>query len=363
MFSGFGASSSPKMSGHAAMDKGFTNFTSEAALGGSTTLTQPGQIVKTLGAATTFLIQVIFRDVTPMPVVYRGKRYVKTQYGEISHPHYIQRNELVCKSGWRVAQVTASGTVLNVAPLDKCFGGLPFVMHRDYEQAFRMWSFGEIDQIISKTRSLNYRSQLVTLALEFAANPVILADAENAASIEGGTVSAGSVVKKKRGSEIRWMEPPQIGPEFFSFYQKQTQDIDVISGIHDVQQGQRPAAQETRDLECDETPAARPVPGDRWTGRDDRPRGDPLGVQRPLRRRLRRAADAGVPEGDGGAALPVGGDRRTGVAEGGRVARIRRGRSAHGTAQRDARDSEGRGSQSGSGRQEWRRVADTRRRA
>jgi hypothetical protein len=247
MFSGFGASSAPKMSGHASYDTGFTPLrnTSDSVVGGSTTLTQPGQTVKTLGAATTFLIQVIFRDVTPMPVVYRGKRYVKTPYGEISHPHYIQRNELVCKSGWRVAQVTASGTVLNVAPLDKCFGGLPFVMHRDYEQAFRMWSFGEIDQIISKTRSLNYRSQLVTLALEFAANPVILADAENAASIEGGTVSAGSVVKKKRGSEIRWMEPPQIGPEFFSFYQKQTQDIDVISGIHDVQQGQRPVGIQT----------------------------------------------------------------------------------------------------------------------
>jgi hypothetical protein len=242
---GFGPSSAPKMVSPIPMDRGFTNFTSEAQAVGGSTLGPPGQVVKTLGAATTFLVQVIFRDVTPMPVVYRGKRYVKTPYGEISHPHYLTRNELVCKSGWRVAQVTANGVVLNVAPLDTCFGGLPFVMHRDYEQAFRMWSFGEIDQIISKTRSLNYRSQLVTLALEFAANPVILADAENAASIEGGTVTAGSVVKKKRGSEIRWMEPPQIGPEFFSFYQKQSQDIDIISGIHDVQQGERPPGIQT----------------------------------------------------------------------------------------------------------------------
>jgi len=239
-------STSPRMATPAGADRGFTDTSSSDPLrSGTTFLTAPGGTMRSIGAATTFLIQIIFRDLSVTPVVYRGSRYVNTPYGEVSHPHYMTVPELVCKSGWRVLQITANGVICNLAPLDECFWGLPFTIHRDYEQAFRMWGFGEIDHILSKTKAIDYRSQLVTLALEYAANPVVLADDVNVNVINSPSVEAGSVLSKKRGSEIRWMEPPQIGPEFFAYLQAQKADIQDISGVQDAQAGARPPGIQT----------------------------------------------------------------------------------------------------------------------
>ena len=245
MMSNLWVSNPPRMAGYAAADRGFANFTSEPTPDGTTALTPPAGNMRSIGAATTFLIQIIFRDVSVAPVVYEGRRFVKTPMGEISHPHHVQVPELVCKSGWRVLQITAGGVVCGLAPLDECYWGLPFTMHRDYEQAFRMWGFGEIDHIMSKTRSIAYRSQLITLALEYAANPVVLSDDVNTNLINNPSVVAGDVLSKKRGSEIRWMEPPRIGEEMFAFLQAQKSDIQDISGVQDAQAGARPPGIQT----------------------------------------------------------------------------------------------------------------------
>lgn len=235
---------SGNMVGYAAQDRGFANFSSETALPGSTFLTNPAASLRNEYAYTTFLLQLFFRDMTHMMVTYRGKIHDTSTGGW----HWAHQSvpEPVCQSEWRVIQMTANGTLLDIAQQDPCYGGTPITIGRDVEQAHRFFATGEIDPIIPKTRAYNRRLDMLNRALEYQCAPVLVADPGTGIDVNRAAVEAGEILRKRdRGSQVSWLEIKGPVEQQFALLQSERQDIDVISGVHDVQQGQRPPGIET----------------------------------------------------------------------------------------------------------------------
>ena len=189
---------------------------------------------------TTFLLQMIVRDETLREVTYMGTKVLRdgTQVAGMHEKGTVP----CCPNGWRVISMTASGLFLHPPmPLDSCFDGLPFVMGRRYPRTDRLWCFGELDQIIPMQREINRRRKNLSRALELSANPPVITSKDSGLLPNINTVEAGEILKIARGSELKWME--FRGPSEFQFQMLgiDQRDVDTISGVHDVQQGQRPA--------------------------------------------------------------------------------------------------------------------------
>jgi len=152
----------------------------------------------------------------------------------------FQRPEDTCPSGWRLLQFTASGAFLGSQPVDPAFLGLPLEFGRDYGQAGRFYSPGEIDHIIPINRSVNKRYNLLNRSLEFEAIPILVADTNTGIDIDQRPVEPGDVLKKLVGSDIRWLDFKGVANQQFELLGLEQRDMDTVSGVHDVQQGRRP---------------------------------------------------------------------------------------------------------------------------
>lgn len=221
------------VTGSAGQDSGFGQPASVNQTG-QTRFSNMGGGYQTHGV-TTFLYQLHVRDLSKMTVVYRGKMY---RPDGTWHWDQVNQDVTACDSGWRVIQATPHG-ILSMAPLDSCWGGMNIVIGRDYEQAHRWWSFGEIDQVIPKTRGINRRVNSLNEALEQQANAPVLVDSDAGANFDKASILNGEVIRKRRGSTVEWFEPKGPAEHQFVMLDGQRRDIDVISGVHDVQQGQQ----------------------------------------------------------------------------------------------------------------------------
>lgn len=220
------------------------------------------QLVRTEGQEkrsfgnTTFVIQCFVRDRTKMRVTYSGDisepdgqgAYI---YGPSAVP--FQRLEQTCESGWRMIQVCADGQLLDSAPLDPCYGGRNVEVDRDYPQLGRYYAPGELRNIIPINRSINKRTTGIEQAFAFETNPILIMDTGNGVEIDNRSVEPGDVLRKARGSEIRWLESPSPAAHHFEMLAIEKSDMDVVSGVHDVTQGRRPegieAASAIRNLQ------------------------------------------------------------------------------------------------------------------
>jgi hypothetical protein len=216
-------------------------YGSDSAPSGSQIFTQASDGGRPDRANTTYLFQLFLRDQTTMPVGYFGVEWACLRSGEwVQSQGTLVVHEPVCENGWRVVQLDSSGTVLDVGQLDRCFNGMNITMGRAYERAGRMFNCGEIDNIIPKTRSINRRTSLLNAALELTAIPTILMDKDSGVSPDKAAFAAGEIIRKTRGSDIKYLELRGPSEGQYMMLQRSAQDIDVISGVHDVMQGQRP---------------------------------------------------------------------------------------------------------------------------
>ncbi len=189
---------------------------------------------------TTFLLQMLVRDSTLQEVTYMGTKYLAD--GTAVAGMHETASEPCCANGWRVISMTAHGVFCEPPkPLDGCFDGLPLVMGRRYPRTDRLWCAGELDHIIPMQREINRRRKNLSRALELSANPPVITNKDSGLLPNINTVEAGEILKVTRGSELKWME--YRGPSEFQFQMLgiDQRDVDTISGVHDVQQGQRPA--------------------------------------------------------------------------------------------------------------------------
>ena len=207
----------------------------------TTFFTPPRGVYEQEGGDTTFLIQLFFRDQSQMQVAYAGKRFLQRGDGSwVWHWDTLAAGEPVCSSGWRVIQMTARGEILDVSPLDDCYWGLPFTIWRDYEQAFRFAPVGEIDNIIPKTRAVNRRLNLLNMALEYQANPVALLDRNSGIRLDKGAIFAGEALVRNQGTKVEWMEVRGPVEQQFALLQRESADVEMLSGAYDASRGERP---------------------------------------------------------------------------------------------------------------------------
>jgi hypothetical protein len=214
----------------------------EASPATSTFLSPPDASYQHDAGDTTFLIQLFYRDTSYAKIGYTGKRWVRARDGMWSwHWDTMVVPELACSSGWRVIQMTANGLILDVAPLDPCYWGLPTTYWRNYENPWRLHpQIGEIDNIIPKTRAINRRLSLLNLALEYQSNPVALIDKNSGIRLDKGAITAGDALMKNAGSRVEWMEIRGPVEQQFNLLARESGDIEMLSGAYDASRGERP---------------------------------------------------------------------------------------------------------------------------
>lgn len=194
---------------------------------------------------TTFLCQLFVRDDSLMNVRYLGDEMRpdgRTGNMVVQPGAHYDNPEPCCPSGWRLISITAGGELLEQPkPLDPCYDGLPIVMDSDYKSTDRFWPTGELDHIIPIQRRLNKRNVLMMRALDLAANPPIITNKDSGIPSDHDTVGAGEMIRINRGSDVKWLEYAGPSAQQFNMYGIDQRDIDTVAGVHDVQQGQRPA--------------------------------------------------------------------------------------------------------------------------
>lgn len=209
----------------------------------TTTFLVQGDGTRVQYGQTTFYIQLFVRDHSKVRVHYQGRRYVPhPEFGTQSVPHSITRDEPACDSGWRVFGMTADGTITQRgSKVENCFGGLPIVMGRNYADGNWFYAYGEQDHIIPIQRDINKRDALIALALELSANPPIKAFNNSGLARNTRYVAGGEVLWLNQGHDIGYLEYRGPSEKQFEYRTLRSRDIDTVSGVHDVQQGQRPA--------------------------------------------------------------------------------------------------------------------------
>lgn len=223
-----------------------SRFESQPPSGATTTLVAFDGVRSPYGR-TTLLIQGFFRDRARIPAYYMGDIATKDEgdpNGAFVHTPSMkawQRSEPSSPSGWRVVQFLGDGTFLGSHALDPCFGGKNVVIGRDYPQLGRYYGPGELDHIIPVNRSINNRYHLLNTSLEYEALPIGLLDFGAGSDVDKAALFPGDVMRKERGSEVKWMSFDGVAAPQFELLALEKQDIERISGSSDVQQGRRPA--------------------------------------------------------------------------------------------------------------------------
>lgn len=221
---------------------GTTTSSSGSSYGGGPLVTAEAGYMKNTG--TTFLIQGFFRDRRNMAVHYMGDIAEKSEDG-VTFVHTpsakaMRVYEPCSPSGWVCVPMTASGVMLKPHAVDPCFMGIPIEIGRDYAQAGRFYCPGELDHVIPINRSINRRYNLLNRSLEYEAVPILVADTDTGIDIDQRAVEPGDVLKKVRGTDIRWLDFRGAASQQFEMLGLEKMDMDTVSGVHDVQQGRRP---------------------------------------------------------------------------------------------------------------------------
>lgn len=200
-------------------------------------------------AGTTFLIQMFVRDRRLMAVHYTGdiatpnppdESGMSSGFTHVPSADNWIRHEPCTPSGWVCCTATASGVMLPPYPVDPCFMGIPVEIGRDYGQAGRFYCPGEQDMLIPINRSVNRRNALLNRSLEYEAVPVLVSDVDTGIDVDKTAIEPGDVLKKQRGSDIRWLEFRGAASQQFEMVQQEKLDAQQITGVQDVSQGRRP---------------------------------------------------------------------------------------------------------------------------
>ena len=136
--------------------------------------------------------------------------------------------------------IVANGTILKGPVQPFRIQMYPFVRFVDYQIPSVFWGMGEIQQLESLQESINRRRGQIIDILRLTANPPLVADSDAGINPKALTNRPGIILFKNRGSDIRWLTPPQLPAALFELQNLDKQDFDSISGVFDVTQGRRP---------------------------------------------------------------------------------------------------------------------------
>lgn len=142
------------------------------------------------------------------------------------------------KDGWRLIKTVGSVVLYDGPNPDEKngIGHIPLVPFYGYKDD-TIYGFGEVKNIINAQRSLNDVDQREIEGLRVVSNPGWVSDHE--AEVPEGTLTnePGIHVKKKKGTEVRRLEPGQVSPQLERRKSLDAEFMEDASGINRESQG------------------------------------------------------------------------------------------------------------------------------
>jgi hypothetical protein len=134
-------------------------------------------------------------------------------------------------------------TILRDEPSPYEHGRCPYVRFFRYTVPDKNYFFGEIDQIIPLQEELNKRKSQAIDLLNLVVNPPMLVYAGSGIDINKVTNRPGLILPTNVPVDqaAKWLQMPNVPSEMFVQMSTINQDIDTVSGIHDVTQGRNPS--------------------------------------------------------------------------------------------------------------------------
>lgn len=135
------------------------------------------------------------------------------------------------KDGWRLIK-SVCDVILYDGPnpeRDGMIDIVPFYCYKDET----IYGFGEIKNILNAQRSFNDMDFRELEGLKLCSNPGWVADNESEIDANSLTNAPGIVVKKKRGTEVRRLEPGQVSPQLQYRKDFDKQSMDSIAGVNE----------------------------------------------------------------------------------------------------------------------------------
>ncbi len=145
------------------------------------------------------------------------------------------------KDGKVWLSVVANGIVLRDELSPFKHNKYPFARLLDYAIPQCFWGMGEMQQLEKLQDFINKRRGQSQDILKIVASPPLIADSNSGINPKAMVARPGTIIYKTPGSDVRWLQPPNIPGALFDIQQMDKADFDAISGIFDVTQGRKPA--------------------------------------------------------------------------------------------------------------------------
>lgn len=155
----------------------------------------------------------------------------------------------VKKSAYPLGRKMIIAPELGIVFLDEPYqmnsGRFPFFLTKDMDIPFQFWGEGEVRYLISPQQYINDLSNQIIDNARNTANMQWIIDKNS--GIPQGTLTnrPGLVIRKNPGSEVTRPSPPSMPMYVSEKINSLKSDIEVISGVHDVTRGERPAGIES----------------------------------------------------------------------------------------------------------------------
>ena len=143
------------------------------------------------------------------------------------------------------------GRVITVAPeLDLVLedkenpyntGRFPFFLFKDIDVPFQFWGEGEVKWLLSPQNQVNDLYNQIIDNAKHTANMQWVIDKNSGIPKGELTNRPGLIIRKNPGSEVRRDSPPSMPMYVSEMVERLKNDVEVISGVHDVTRGQTPS--------------------------------------------------------------------------------------------------------------------------
>jgi hypothetical protein len=121
-------------------------------------------------------------------------------------------------------------------------GKFPFHLLKCYDVPFEFWGKGEIEQLLSPQTYINdLMNQIIDNARLTANMPWIL-DKNSGIGKGQLTNRPGLIIRKNPGTEVKREQPPAMPNYVKDMVETLKQDVEIISGVHDITQGRKPGS-------------------------------------------------------------------------------------------------------------------------
>ncbi len=161
-----------------------------------------------------------------------------------------EEGEEYVEDKWKVVVVSGNRVLLE-EPAEALFGHgrHPYSRYVPSDEG-EFWGISLVEQIAPLQISLNRLLAAIQQNAELTGNPIFLEDARSGIQRTKTVNRAGQRLTKNAGSEVGWMEPPQMGSDVMGLIQWYQNEMERVSGVSAMIRGATPTgrnAQGTMD--------------------------------------------------------------------------------------------------------------------